>query len=155
MSLNKVAIKLINKYQSNKTRTPRCRHYPSCSNYGLECYKKFNFVKASFLTAFRIIRCNPFSKKYFDPVPLNKKEKEEYKIKLYEASIIDSKLVECFNKYKSIYQLIDFIYNDCLQDINEMFYYKVDRILVLIKEKKINLPYKKTRKIINDYLLHL
>ena len=66
MGLNNYAIKLIKKYQESKDVTigsGRCKHYPSCSNYGIECYQKFNFIKATFLTTFRILRCNPFTKK--------------------------------------------------------------------------------------------
>ena len=47
MGLNKYAIKMIKKYQETKDSTigsGRCKHYPSCSNYGIECYEKFNFV---------------------------------------------------------------------------------------------------------------
>ena len=81
MSLNSFAIKCIKKYQQNKELigSGRCKHYPSCSNYAIGCYEKFNFFKASFLTLFRIIRCNPLTKKVYDPVPLNSKEKKELK----------------------------------------------------------------------------
>ena len=76
MLFNKWAIKCIQLYQKDKDRPHRCRHLPSCSNYGLECFTKFNFIKASFLTGYRILRCNPLSHKVFDPVPLSKKEKQ-------------------------------------------------------------------------------
>ena len=81
MSLNSFAIKCIKKYQQNKELigSGRCKHYPTCSNYAIGCYEKFNFFKASFLTLFRIIRCNPLTKKVYDPVPLNSKEKKELK----------------------------------------------------------------------------
>ena len=50
MSINESLIKLIKKYQNNKPPgTPaRCVHYPTCSNYSIECYEKFNFFKATF-----------------------------------------------------------------------------------------------------------
>lgn len=82
MSLNSFAIKCIKKYQQNKAiiGSGRCKHYPSCSNYAIGCYEKFNFFKATFLTCFRILRCNPFTRKVYDPVPLNRKEKQELKI---------------------------------------------------------------------------
>ena len=77
---NKFAIKLIESYQnSNNGRPPKCRFYPTCSHYAKECYSKFNFVKASFLTLWRLIRCNPLHKYAYDPVPLTKKEKEKLK----------------------------------------------------------------------------
>lgn len=79
MLFNNFFIKLIKKYQKNNTFKGRCRHYPCCSNYGIECFEKFNFFKASFLTGYRILRCNPLSKKIYDPVPLSKKEKLDRK----------------------------------------------------------------------------
>jgi putative membrane protein insertion efficiency factor len=81
--LNKLAIKIIRAYQKNKDiiGSGRCKHYPSCSNYGLECYQKFNFFKATWLTFYRIIRCNPFTKKVYDPVPLTKEEKRLLQMK--------------------------------------------------------------------------
>ena len=153
MSLNKLAIKIIKKYQSNKNRPSRCRHFPSCSNYGLGCYQKFNFLKATFLTTFRILRCNPFSKNYFDPIPKTKQEKNDYKIKLEAVSNIDNNLILVYNQTQNIYKLIDYIYNNNNQIVDETFYYKVDRILILIKKKIINAPYQKTKKLINQYLL--
>ena len=77
MARNKLAIKLIKNYQKNKQiiGTGRCKHYPSCSNYAIGCYEKFNFFKASFLVGWRILRCNPLTKKVYDPVPLTKEEK--------------------------------------------------------------------------------
>ena len=76
--MRKLAIKLIEKYQSStKNNNKRCRYVPTCSEYAKECYIKFNFFKASFLTIYRILRCNPLSKGGYDPVPLTKKEKKE------------------------------------------------------------------------------
>ena len=74
---NKLAIKLIKKYQESKDFFGRghCHFYPSCSNYAIECYQKFNFFKASFLTTKRLLRCNRFHKCGYDPVPLTKEEK--------------------------------------------------------------------------------
>ena len=68
--MNKYCIKLIEKYQKKtEHKAHRCRFYPSCSNYGLIAYKRFNFFKASFLTLKRILRCNPLSKGGYNPVP--------------------------------------------------------------------------------------
>ena len=73
--LSKLAIALIKfykKYLSIDTRLGRqviCRYTPTCSSYGLECYERFGFLKATYLTLYRIMRCNPFSKGGYDPVP--------------------------------------------------------------------------------------
>ena len=38
---------------------PVCIFYPTCSEYGIECFKKYNFLKAVFKTLNRIRRCHP------------------------------------------------------------------------------------------------
>ena len=72
--MNKLCIKLIEFYKNKISpgMNKKCRYYPTCSSYALECYKRFNFFKASFLTLYRIIRCNPWSKGGYDPVPEKK-----------------------------------------------------------------------------------
>ena len=46
-----------------------CSFYPSCSAYGLEAVTVHGVLKGSALTAWRILRCNPFSGGGVDPVP--------------------------------------------------------------------------------------
>ena len=77
-NMNKFAIKLINFYKRNisPNTNPTCRYTPTCSQYGLECFMKFGFLKAMFLTLIRIIKCNPLFKGGYDPVPLTKLEKQ-------------------------------------------------------------------------------
>lgn len=60
-------------------KPPSCRFYPSCSHYGLEAFKRFGVFKGSYLTAIRIIKCNPFHPGGFDPVP-DEKQKVDRKI---------------------------------------------------------------------------
>ena len=81
LARNKLAISLIKKYQKNKQviGVGRCKHYPSCSHYAIEAYEKFNFFYASLLVFWRILRCNPFTKKVYDPVPLTKEKKRKLK----------------------------------------------------------------------------
>lgn len=76
---NKLPLKLINWYQNgiSPNTPPKCRYTPTCSQYAKECYEKFNFVKASFLTTKRLLRCNPLFKGGYDPVPLTKEEKRK------------------------------------------------------------------------------
>ena len=65
--MNKLMIKLIKFYQKYKPDRKHCRHYPTCSNYALEAYEKFNFFYATFLTIKRILKCNPLFKPKYDP----------------------------------------------------------------------------------------
>lgn len=48
----------------------QCRHEPTCSGYGLEAYRLHGPVRGSLLTLRRILRCHPFVKGGYDPVPL-------------------------------------------------------------------------------------
>ena len=47
---------------------PRCKYYPSCSQYTYEAIKGFNLIGVA-MGAWRVIRCNPFSHGGVDYVP--------------------------------------------------------------------------------------
>ena len=49
--------------------TPSCRFTPSCSEYALEAIKTHGPIKGSWLTCKRLLRCLPFCKYGYDPVP--------------------------------------------------------------------------------------
>ena len=57
-----------------------CRHIPSCSNYAIEAIRVHGSIKGSILTLLRILKCNPFFKAGYDPVP-RKDEKKNEKIR--------------------------------------------------------------------------
>jgi putative membrane protein insertion efficiency factor len=46
-----------------------CRYYPSCSHYSYQAIYKFGVLRGGFMSIWRILRCNPFSRGGFDPVP--------------------------------------------------------------------------------------
>lgn len=48
--------------------TPRCRYYPSCSAYAEEAIRELGAFRGTILAAWRLLRCNPFSKGGIDPV---------------------------------------------------------------------------------------
>lgn len=50
-----------------------CRYTPTCSQYAIEAIEVHGVFKGSLLAARRILRCNPFFKGGYDPVPPKKK----------------------------------------------------------------------------------
>ena len=50
-------------------KPPCCRFRPTCSAYALEAFQKRGFFVGLALSVWRILRCNPFSKGGYDPVP--------------------------------------------------------------------------------------
>ena len=69
--MKKILITMIRFYQRylSPLKSTKCPYYPSCSNYGLEAVQKYGVFKGGILALWRIIRCNPFSKGGYDPVP--------------------------------------------------------------------------------------
>jgi putative membrane protein insertion efficiency factor len=62
-------IKIYQRYFSCLKGRPVCRYIPTCSQYAVEALDKYGAIKGSFLAIRRILRCNPFHKGGFDPVP--------------------------------------------------------------------------------------
>ena len=57
-----------------------CRFTPTCSAYAIEAFKKRGFIIGFGLTFWRILRCNPFCKGGYDPVPEKKSRKSKNRI---------------------------------------------------------------------------
>ena len=53
-----------------------CRFTPTCSEYAMEAIQKHGALKGTGLAIWRVLRCNPFCKGGYDPVPEPKKHKE-------------------------------------------------------------------------------
>ena len=62
-------IKFYRKYLSGLKAAPTCKFIPTCSEYGIQAIEKYGVLKGGVLTVWRILRCNPFSKGGYDPVP--------------------------------------------------------------------------------------
>lgn len=77
--MRKTVVALITKYQSvSSQKNPTCRYHPTCSHYAKEAFETRSFFIALPLSIWRILRCNPFSKGGYDPVPKPKKNAKEH-----------------------------------------------------------------------------
>lgn len=45
-----------------------CRFHPTCSEYAIQAIEKYGVLKGGTKAAWRVLRCNPFSKGGNDPV---------------------------------------------------------------------------------------
>lgn len=73
--IKKILITLIRGYQKYlsplKWRT-HCIYIPTCSQYAIEALQIHGVVKGTLLAGYRILRCHPFAKGGYDPVPEKK-----------------------------------------------------------------------------------
>ncbi len=66
-----LAIKLIRFYQLaiSPWLPPSCIYTPTCSQYGIEAISKYGVFKGGWLTLKRLLRCAPWGRGGYDPVP--------------------------------------------------------------------------------------
>ncbi len=57
-------------------KPPTCRFHPTCSAYAIEALELHGFFRGTRLCVWRILRCQPFCKGGFDPVPDSELERE-------------------------------------------------------------------------------
>jgi len=68
-------IRFYRKKISPLKKAPSCRFYPTCSRYALDALKEWGVFTGTGMAAWRVLRCNPFGRGGFDPVPLNPKRR--------------------------------------------------------------------------------
>jgi uncharacterized protein len=70
--MKQIVIFLINLYKKfiSPLLPPSCRFNPTCSTYAVEAVSRFGVLKGGFLAFKRILRCNPYCRGGYDPVPL-------------------------------------------------------------------------------------
>ena len=68
--IQKIFLSMIKVYRFfSKYTPPVCRFTPTCSQYAYEAIKKYGVIKGGFLSIKRILKCHPYHKGGYDPVP--------------------------------------------------------------------------------------
>ncbi|MBO5197907.1 MAG: membrane protein insertion efficiency factor YidD [Lachnospiraceae bacterium] len=62
-------IRFYQKYISPLKGRSACIYVPTCSQYAIEALEKYGALKGTYLAIRRILRCHPFAKGGYDPVP--------------------------------------------------------------------------------------
>ena len=75
--MKKFVLKAIGFYQRRISPLfgPKCRYYPTCSQYAVEAIEVHGLIKGSFLAIGRLMRCNILFPGGVDPVPPKREKK--------------------------------------------------------------------------------
>jgi putative membrane protein insertion efficiency factor len=67
-----IALVYAYRYTVGLVLPPSCKYHPSCSQYALDALDRYGLVRGTILAAWRLARCNPWSRGGFDPVEAQK-----------------------------------------------------------------------------------
>ena len=62
-------IRFYRRYLSPRKGKASCRYVPTCSQYAVTAVERYGVWKGGWMALRRILRCNPFSRGGYDPVP--------------------------------------------------------------------------------------
>ena len=71
-------VKFYRRFLSPMKGASCCKYRPTCSAYALEALRGWGIVCGIGLAVWRILRCNPFSKGGYDPVPKRKGKRRPF-----------------------------------------------------------------------------
>lgn len=69
--MRRVLLRIIRGYQNwvSPMLPSACRFQPTCSEYGYQAIAKYGIIRGGAMAVWRVLRCNPFNKGGYDPVP--------------------------------------------------------------------------------------
>jgi hypothetical protein len=73
--MRKIIVKIITliirayQYVISPYLAPSCRYSPTCSEYAIEAFQQFGFIRGLILSVRRISSCHPWHRGGYDPVP--------------------------------------------------------------------------------------
>jgi len=70
-----IAVRLLSGYKwaVSPLLPPACRYVPTCSEYAMEAVDRFGIFRGGLMVLWRLLRCHPFVKGGYDPVPQDAK----------------------------------------------------------------------------------
>jgi putative membrane protein insertion efficiency factor len=67
----RVVLLLVELYRAyiSPMRLPTCRFTPTCSQYAVDALTEYGLIRGGWLTALRLVRCGPWHRGGWDPIP--------------------------------------------------------------------------------------
>ena len=62
-------VKFYQTHLSGLKSAPSCRFIPTCSEYAVQALTKYGAIKGTYLAIRRLLKCHPFHKGGYDPLP--------------------------------------------------------------------------------------
>ena len=69
------AVGFYRRYLSHLKGRPTCKYYPTCSQYAVDAITEYGALRGGCMAAWRLLRCNPFSRGGIDMVPPRKDDR--------------------------------------------------------------------------------
>ena len=84
----RAALLLIRAYQRyvSPMRPATCKYYPTCSQYAVVAIQRHGLVRGTGLAAWRLLRCNPWSRGGVDDVPPARERHEHHRPAVADAT---------------------------------------------------------------------